>query len=88
MLHRLPPAQGQKPALNEIQPDLEPLEVLFDVSKLLDECNEQPVSAAFVKIAQAIGLYDYWVDSHPTTPLDHQQWAVHTVQAIAWEAAG
>ena len=40
MLHRLPPTvSGRKPALNEIQPDLHPLEVLFDVKKLMDERN-------------------------------------------------
>lgn len=36
MLHRLPPPQrGQKPILNDVQPDLHPLEILFDVYKLI-----------------------------------------------------
>lgn len=35
MLHRLP-SLNETPVLNEIQPDLHPLEVLFDVTKLLD----------------------------------------------------
>jgi hypothetical protein len=35
MLHRLP-SLNEIPVLNEIQPDLHPLEVLFDVTKLLD----------------------------------------------------
>ena len=40
MLHRLPPTiSGRRPILNEIQPDLHPLEVLFDVKKLMDEQN-------------------------------------------------
>lgn len=40
MLHRLPPTiSARRPVLNEIQPDLHPLEVLFDVKKLLDEQN-------------------------------------------------
>ena len=40
ILRRLPQTiPGQKPVLHEIQPDLHPLEVLFDVSKLLDEQN-------------------------------------------------
>ena len=40
MLHRLPSTiSGRKPTLNEIQPDLHPLEVLFDVTKLMDEQN-------------------------------------------------
>lgn len=35
MLHRLPHGEpGRRPVLNEIQPDLNPLEVLFDVKKL------------------------------------------------------
>lgn len=40
MLHRLPPTEpGRKPVLNEIQPDLNPLEVLFDVQKLMQVQN-------------------------------------------------
>jgi hypothetical protein len=40
ILRRLPQTiPGQKPVLHEIQPDVHPLEVLFDVSKLLDEQN-------------------------------------------------
>lgn len=37
MLHRLPPdsSTNDTPLLNEIQPDLHPSEVLFDVAKLL-----------------------------------------------------
>lgn len=38
MLHRLPPdsSASDMPLLNEIQPDLHPSEVLFDVAKLLE----------------------------------------------------
>ncbi len=40
LLHRLPTENpGQKPILHEAQPDIHPLEILFDVSKLLDEEN-------------------------------------------------
>ena len=40
MLHRLPSTTpGKRPVLNEVQPDLHPLEVLFDVKKLLDTRN-------------------------------------------------
>lgn len=37
MMHRLPPelSANEMPLLNEIQPDLHPSEVLFDVAKLL-----------------------------------------------------
>lgn len=41
MLHRLPPTNpGQRPTLNEIQPDLHPLEVFYDVEKLLNVCSK------------------------------------------------
>lgn len=45
MLHRLPPdlSTSDMPLLNEIQPDLHPSEVLFDVAKLL-----QPQSVRFL----------------------------------------
>lgn len=40
LLHRLPPESGHtRPSLNEIQPNLNPLEVLYDVKKLMDERN-------------------------------------------------
>jgi anaphase-promoting complex subunit 5 len=36
LMHRLPPSEpGLKPVLNEIQPDIHPFEVLFDVTKLM-----------------------------------------------------
>jgi hypothetical protein len=45
ILRRLPQTiPGQKPVLHEIQPDLHPLEVLYDVSKLLDEQNVELLS--------------------------------------------
>lgn len=45
MLHRLPPdlSTNDMLLLNEIQPDLHPSEVLFDVAKLL-----QPQSVRFL----------------------------------------
>ncbi|KAF5380845.1 hypothetical protein D9615_003925 [Tricholomella constricta] len=89
MLHRLPPTvPGRKPALNEIQPDLHPLEVLFDVKKLVDTHNDQPLSAAFAKIDQAVGLYDHWLDAQGALLVDEEQWAQHAVQSVVWDAAG
>lgn len=46
MLHRLPPdlSTNEMPLLNEIQPDLHPSEVLFDVAKLL-----QPQTVRFTR---------------------------------------
>src|SRR5882762_2187945 len=36
LLHRLPTTRmGQRPVLNDIQPSLHPLEVLFDIEKLM-----------------------------------------------------
>ncbi|GLB34986.1 putative microtubule associated protein [Lyophyllum shimeji] len=89
LLHRLPPTvPGRKPVLNEIQPVLHPLEVLFDVKKLVDPQNDQPLSAAFSKISQAVGVYDHWLDSKGALLADEEQWAQHAVQSIVWDAAG
>ncbi|KAF8478458.1 hypothetical protein DFH94DRAFT_749935 [Russula ochroleuca] len=89
LLHRLPPKhKNHKPALNEIQPGLHPIEVLFDVEKLLRVKSEQPLSAAFEKIVQAIGLYDHWIDMQGYFLEDPEQWSHHAVQSIVWSAAG
>jgi hypothetical protein len=40
IMHRLPPNErGQKPFLNTVQPDLHPVEILFDVKKLMQVQN-------------------------------------------------
>ena len=40
LLNRLPPAErGQKPIINELQPELHPMEVLYDTKKLLTVKN-------------------------------------------------
>ncbi|KAF8188420.1 hypothetical protein BJ912DRAFT_1107716 [Pholiota molesta] len=88
LLHRLPTENpGQKPILHAVQPDIHPLEVLFDVSKLLEEENDQPLSAAFNKIFQAVGLFDHWLDVQFALPSENQQWAPHSVQSIVWREA-
>ncbi|KAI0283133.1 hypothetical protein BGY98DRAFT_1087979 [Russula aff. rugulosa BPL654] len=85
LLHRLPPEhRNHKPTLNEVQPGLHPIEVLFDVEKLL---REQPLSAAFERIVQAIGLYDHWIDIQGYFLEDSEQWSRHAVQSIVWNAA-
>ncbi|KAJ7343519.1 hypothetical protein DFH08DRAFT_872936 [Mycena albidolilacea] len=87
MLHRLPlTIERRRPMLNEIQQHLHPLEVLFDVSKLMDEENGQPLSASFAKIVQGMGLYDQWFEKEG--PSDSEQWAQHAVQSVVWSAAG
>ncbi|KAF8628477.1 hypothetical protein AX15_003988 [Amanita polypyramis BW_CC] len=88
MLHRLPPSFRRKPNINEVQPDLHPLEVLYDIKKLTDPQNGQPLSVSFQTIIEAIGLYDHWVDVRLATYVDSEQWAQHAVQSIVWNAAG
>ncbi|KAJ3556968.1 hypothetical protein NP233_g11854 [Leucocoprinus birnbaumii] len=86
MLHRLPPTNtGQKQTPNEIQPDLHPLEVFHDVSKLLDD---QPVGVAFNKIMQAIGVQDHWIDVQIIPPPEEELWVQHAVQSIVWRSTG
>ena len=46
------------------------------------------MSAAFVKIWEATALYDYWADSRRNSVTDAEQWATHTVQAVAWNMLG
>lgn len=37
LLHRLPPLEpGGRPIINEVQPDMHPLEILADVKKLMN----------------------------------------------------
>ncbi|CCL99134.1 uncharacterized protein FIBRA_01149 [Fibroporia radiculosa] len=89
MLHRLPPTErGQKPILNDIQPDLHPLEVLYDVQKLVQIGNQQPLSASFEKVFQAIGLYDHWIDIQHGSFVESEQWGQHAVQSIVWAMHG
>ncbi|KII88563.1 hypothetical protein PLICRDRAFT_110769 [Plicaturopsis crispa FD-325 SS-3] len=87
--HRMPPiTEGTKPVLNEIQPNLHPLEVLFDISKLMTIENEQPLSASFEKLVQAVGLYDHCVDAQTIPIVEAEQWGQHAVQSVLWSAAG
>jgi anaphase-promoting complex subunit 5 len=89
MLHRLPHGEsGRRPVLNEIQPDLNPLEILFDVKKLMTVGNAQPPSASFERIMQAVGLYDHWIDVQLATPVEAEQWGQHAVQAYVWRLMG
>ncbi|CAA7271729.1 unnamed protein product [Cyclocybe aegerita] len=89
LLHRIPYENTEKkPFLHEIQPDLHPLEILYDVKKLMTEENEQPLSAAFIKLFQAIALYDHWIDVQSAQPVESEQWAQHAAQSILWAEAG
>ncbi|KAF9480133.1 hypothetical protein BDN70DRAFT_912885 [Pholiota conissans] len=89
LMNRLPNENpGQRPILHAIQADIHPLEILFDVSKLMDEENDQPLSAAFHKIFQAVGLFDHWLDVQFALPSENQEWASHSVQSMVWREAG
>ncbi|KAI0046097.1 hypothetical protein FA95DRAFT_1560450 [Auriscalpium vulgare] len=89
LMHRLPPIQkDQKPIINEIQAGLHPLEVLFDVEKLIRVSSNQPLSASFEKIIQATGLYDLWIGMQNHVFEESELLAPHAVQSIVWRAAG
>ncbi|GBE82222.1 predicted protein [Sparassis crispa] len=88
MLHRLPPLErGRKYDINEIQPDLHPLEILYDVNKLM-QIGNQPLAASFEKIVQAIGLFDHWIDVQRKPFVEAEQWGQHTVQSVVWSMHG
>ncbi|KAH8099478.1 hypothetical protein BXZ70DRAFT_227681 [Cristinia sonorae] len=87
LLHRIP-EEGQRPVINEIQPDLHPFEILYDCKKLMQVNSQQPLSATFDKITQVTALYDNWSDFQHHRPVPSEQWAHHAVQAIAFDLLG
>ncbi|KAH7889726.1 hypothetical protein F5I97DRAFT_1924243 [Phlebopus sp. FC_14] len=87
MLHRLP-SSSNAPILNEIQPDLHPSEVLFDVAKLLQPQSGQPLTLCFEKLAQATGLHDHWVDFKKAAPCEPELLGQHAMQAVLWSTLG
>ncbi|EPT05996.1 hypothetical protein FOMPIDRAFT_1154647 [Fomitopsis schrenkii] len=85
LLNRLPPTErGRKPVINEVQPDLHPYEILRDVEKLMHIGNQQPLSAAFERIMQAVGLYDHWINLQRAPFIEAEQWGAHSVQSVVW----
>jgi hypothetical protein len=46
------------------------------------------LNAAFIKIIQAVSLFDNWLDVQLAIPAEDQQWAQHAVQSIIWKEAG
>ncbi|KAI0637056.1 hypothetical protein C8Q77DRAFT_1095769 [Trametes polyzona] len=91
LLHRLPVLpneRGKKPTINEIQPQMHPLEILYDAKKLLIVANQQPLTAAYEKVMQAIGLYDHYIDAQGGLFVDSEQYAQHAVQSIIWNFFG
>ncbi|KAI0362002.1 hypothetical protein OH77DRAFT_1416202 [Trametes cingulata] len=91
LLHRLPvppTERGKKPIINEIQPQMHPLEILHDAKKLLMVENQQPLSAAFEKVMQAVGLYDHYIDVQGGLFMESEQYAQHAVQSVIWNLFG
>ncbi|TFK92393.1 hypothetical protein K466DRAFT_595244 [Polyporus arcularius HHB13444] len=89
LMHRLPPLErGRRPIINEVQPDMHPLEILADVRKLINVQYQQPLSAAFERIVEAIGLYDHYVDVQGGQFIESEQLAQHAVQSIVWGTFG
>ncbi|GJE95105.1 hypothetical protein PsYK624_112850 [Phanerochaete sordida] len=89
LLNRLPTLErGRRPLVNEIQADLHPWEVLYDVKKLLTVGFQQPLSAAFERMARADVVYDAWCDTQTMLVADAEQWGVHAVQSVAWNMLG
>jgi hypothetical protein len=58
--------------------------------------QQQPLSASFEKIVQALGVYDYYSESQRARPqgadpgagMNADQWGFHAVQAVVWDAVG
>ncbi|KAI9064349.1 hypothetical protein FKP32DRAFT_1716212 [Trametes sanguinea] len=91
LLHRLPllpTERGKKPIINEIQPQMHPLEILYDAKKLLRVEHQQPLTAAYEKVMQAVGLYDHYIDVQGGLFLESEQYAQHAVQSIIWNFFG
>ncbi|KAG2368513.1 armadillo-type protein [Suillus spraguei] len=87
MLHRLP-SLNETPVLNEIQPNLHPLEVLFDVTKLLDPQYGQPLTLCFEKLTEAVALHNHWVDTKQAMPRDADICSHNAMQAVLWQTLG
>ncbi|KAH9946187.1 uncharacterized protein BXZ73DRAFT_86363 [Epithele typhae] len=64
LLHRLAPLEaGQRPVINEPQPDMHPLEILADVNKLLT--------------FSTMGLYDQYLEDQEGLFIESEQYAQH-----------
>ncbi|KAM5535233.1 hypothetical protein V8D89_011169 [Ganoderma adspersum] len=89
LLHRLPPLEpGRRPIINEVQPDMHPLEILADVKKLMNIHHQQPLTVAYERIVQAIGLYDHYIDIQGGQFVESEQLAQHAVQSVLWNNFG
>ena len=50
--------------------------------------QQQPLSAAYERIIQAIGLYDHYLDVQGGLFVESEQYAQHAVQSIVWNTFG
>lgn len=50
--------------------------------------QQQPLTASFEKIVQAMGLYDHWVDVQGGAFVEAEQWGYHAVQSVVWSMHG
>ncbi|EPQ58152.1 hypothetical protein GLOTRDRAFT_120003 [Gloeophyllum trabeum ATCC 11539] len=86
---RLPPKDlGAKQPLNTIRPNVHPYEILYDVKKLMQVSYEQPLSASFEKVLEAITAFDHWAEKEASAQTDVEQWGQHAVQSLVWNNAG
>ncbi len=56
--------------------------------QLIWKAQQQPLSAAFERIVEAIGLYDHYVDVQGGQFIESEQLAQHAVQSIVWGTFG
>ena len=83
---------------------MHPLEVLADVKKLLDVkhvshsmpmlhqadwyAQQQPLSAVYERIVQAVGIYDHYLDVQGGLFVESEQYAQHAAQSVLWSTFG
>lgn len=48
------------------------------------DLQQQPLSAAFERIIQAVGLYDHWINLQRAPFIEAKQWGPHSVQSVVW----
>ena len=50
--------------------------------------QQQPLTAAYEKLIQAVGLYDHYIDVQGGLFVESEQYAQHAVQSIIWNFFG
>ncbi|KAF8520196.1 hypothetical protein BU17DRAFT_47043 [Hysterangium stoloniferum] len=88
LLRRLSPHEGS-PALplTEIHANASAIHIVSDVLKLLVQTKE-PVISLFSRVMQSWGCYDKSCSPTGGPPAEHEQWAIHAVQAFIWKISG